>query len=385
MKGTKTEAYFFLVVLVAVSAAFLALVVGLWQPIFWATLLGFLFRPLHTKLEARMGGRSSLSAALTVLLIVLVVLVPTFLIMVAVADQGLQLYEAIANGRISPAVLLARLESDWPGVVDLLGRSGLDILEIQGRLSEFAAGASSFVAGLAVSAGQDVTRFAVMSLLMLYLLFFALRDGHRILEFAVWALPIGDERERAIFAKFGQVGRATVKGTLIVGIVQGMLGGIMFAVLGIPGAVFWGAVMIFLSIVPAVGSALVWAPGAVFLAVKGAWIKAIILTLFGVLVIGLVDNILRPLLVGRDTKMPDWLILLSTLGGLGAFGLSGFVAGPIIAAMFLSAWAMFAETWEEEGTARVERPRPAALGSVAEPAGAAEATPTLERSAPPEP
>ena len=148
------------------------------------------------------------------------------------------------------------------------------------------------------------------------------------------------------------MGRATVKGTLIVGIVQGMLGGIMFSILGIQGAVFWGAVMIFFSILPAVGSALVWAPAAVVLAVKGAWIKAVVLTLFGVLVIGLIDNILRPLLVGRDTKMPDWLILLSTLGGLGVFGLSGFVIGPIIAAMFLSVWAMFAETWEEHEAAR---------------------------------
>ena len=352
MKGTKTEKHFFLVLLVAVSAAFFVLMLGLWQPIFWATLLGFLFRPLREKLEARLGGRSSLASFLTLLVIVLVVLAPTFLVTVAVADQALQLYEAIESGQINPAALLIRLENDWPPVADFLGRFGLEVQEIRGRLSEFAVGASSFVAGLAVSVGQDLTRFAVMSFLMLYLLFFALRDGRQILERAVWALPIGDDRERAIFAKFGEVGRATVKGTLIVGIVQGMLGGIMFAILGIQGAVFWGAVMIFFSILPAVGSALVWAPAAVVLAVKGAWIKAVVLTLFGVLVIGLIDNILRPLLVGRDTKMPDWLILLSTLGGLGVFGLTGFVIGPIIAAMFLSVWAMFAETWEEHEATR---------------------------------
>jgi predicted PurR-regulated permease PerM len=281
------------------------------------------------------------------LVIIVVVLVPTFLVTVAVADQGLHLYQSIESGEINPAALLTRLEQEWPPIAEFLSRFGLEVQEVRGRLSEFAVGASSFVAGLAVSAGQNLTRFVVMSLLMLYLLFFALRDGKQILELAVWALPIGDARERAIFAKFGEVGRATIKGTLIVGIVQGMLGGIMFAILGIQGAIFWGAVMIFFSILPAVGSALVWAPAAVILAVKGAWIKAVILTLFGVLVIGLIDNILRPLLVGRDTKMPDWLILLSTLGGLSVFGLSGFVIGPIIAAMFLSVWAMFAETWEQ--------------------------------------
>jgi predicted PurR-regulated permease PerM len=164
-----------------------------------------------------------------------------------------------------------------------------------------------------------------------------------MLEAIIRALPLGDERERALFAKFAEVSRATIKGTLVIGIVQGFLGGIMFSILGVTGAVFWGVVMVILSILPIVGASIVWVPVAIVLLINGAWIKALVLAIFGAVVIGLIDNILRPQLVGRDTKMPDYIILLSTLGGLAVFGISGFVIGPVIASLFLAVWVMFEE------------------------------------------
>ena len=158
-------------------------------------------------------------------------------------------------------------------------------------------------------------------------------------------LPLGDEREHFLLSKFAEVSRATIKGTLVVGIVQGTLGGIMFAILGIQSAIFWAVVMTILSVIPAVGSALIWIPAAIYLIANGMLIKGIVLIAFGALVIGMVDNILRPMLVGRDTKMPDYLILLSTLGGLAMIGISGFVLGPIIAAFFLAIWVMFEQEY----------------------------------------
>jgi len=175
---------------------------------------------------------------------------------------------------------------------------------------------------------------------MLYLLFFFLRDGRRIIDNAVRALPLGDERERHLLRRFADVSRATIKGTLVVGIVQGSIGGIAFALLGISAPVLWGVVMILLSIVPAVGPAFVWLPAAVVLIGTGRIAAGITLIVVGALIIGLVDNLLRPLLVGRETRMPDYLILLATLGGLAAFGLAGVVVGPIIAAFFLAVWQM---------------------------------------------
>ena len=157
------------------------------------------------------------------------------------------------------------------------------------------------------------------------------------------ALPLGDERERALFAKFAEVSRAAVKGTLVIGLVQGVLGGTIFWLLGVESAVFWGSLMVIMSLIPVVGASLIWGPAALIMLANGAFYKALILVAFGILIIGLVDNLLRPVLVGRDTRMPDYLVLLSTLGGLTAFGASGIVIGPVIAALFLAVWVMFTQ------------------------------------------
>ena len=184
--------------------------------------------------------------------------------------------------------------------------------------------------------------------LMLYLLYFFLRDGGKILDGMVRALPFGDERERHLLERFAEVSRATIKGTLAVGIVQGTIGGIMFWAFGIGAAVLWGVVMALFSIIPAIGPAFIWLPAAIILIANGQIIQGIVMIVVGSLIIGLVDNLLRPVLVGRDTQMPDYLILLSTLGGLTAFGISGIVLGPIIAAFFLSMWEMAEEEYAGE-------------------------------------
>src|SRR5690606_13538687 len=184
-------------------------------------------------------------------------------------------------------------------------------------------------------------KFILDFCLMLYLLFFLLREGKSLVELMVRALPMGDDRERMLFAKFAEVTRATVKGNMVVAIVQGSLGGIIFWILGIPGALLWAVVMAFCSLIPAVGAAIIWAPVAIYLLATGNYIQGIILVAFGAVVIGLVDNILRPILVGRDTKLPDYVVLLSTLGGLALFGINGFVIGPLIAALFFAFWGIF--------------------------------------------
>ena len=344
---SKTENAFFYLLLAVLTVAFIVVLSSFFQPIFWAAIMGIVFLPVQRRIEARIPGRPSVAALLTLLIILFAVLVPTLLISGAVAEQGLQLYQSLQAGDIDPGALLERLEGALPPeMVSLLQSLGIEPDTIQERISTAALEASGFIAGIAVSVGQNITRFALMFFIMLYLLFFALRDGEKLLDKVTWALPLGDDRERDLFAKFAEVGRATIKGTLVVGAVQGTLGGIMFAILGIQGATFWGVVMIFLSILPAVGAAVVWLPAAVILMAGGSFGKGLVLLVFGALVISVVDNVLRPLLVGRDTKMPDWLILVSTLGGLTTFGISGFVIGPIIAGMFLSVWTMFGESQE---------------------------------------
>ena len=368
--ATWIEKGFFLGLLITLTLLLFSVLSGFFQPIFWAVLMGVLFQPVQKWFEQKMMGRVSISAVMTLLVILVTVLVPTLLVAGAVADQGLLLYQSLQEGDVNPGVILERIEESLsPELVATLERAGIAPGTIQDRISQAALAASGFIAGLAVSVGQNVGRFAAMFFVMLYLLFFVLRDGVSMLERAMWALPLGDERERDLFGKFAEVGRATIKGTLVVGAVQGLLGGIMFMILGIQGAVFWGVVMIFLSILPAVGATLVWLPAALFLVFGGAPGKGLILLIYGFFVIGLADNILRPLLVGRDTKLPDWLILVSTLGGLTTFGISGFVIGPIIAAMFVAIWTMFGEHQEEAmnaGTAAAQTDVHDVLGPDAE-------------------
>jgi predicted PurR-regulated permease PerM len=182
---------------------------------------------------------------------------------------------------------------------------------------------------------------------MVYLAFFLLRDGSALVELIIRALPLGDERERLLFAKFAEVTRATVKGNLLIAIIQGALGGLIFWILGISGALLWGVVMAIVSLLPAVGAALVWVPAAIYLAAIGDIFEAAILTTFGVVVIGLADNLLRPVLVGRDTKLPDYIVLLSTLGGIVMFGVNGFVMGPLVAALFMAFWGIFIREFSE--------------------------------------
>ena len=148
-------------------------------------------------------------------------------------------------------------------------------------------------------------------------------------------------RKAALFSRFADVVRATVKGGILVAIVQGALGGLAFWFLGIHAPLLWAVVMAFLSLLPAIGAALVWLPVAIYLLTSGGLWQGIGLIAYGVLVIGMVDNILRPFLVGKGTKLPDYVVLISTLGGIEVFGLNGFVIGPLIAAIFMVTWEIF--------------------------------------------
>lgn len=341
MAPTQLQNSFFIGLLILVSAAFLYLLGDYFQPIFWAAILGILFRPVERRIERAVRGRGSLAAVLTVIVIFCTVLVPSLLVTSAVVSEAASLYARIQSGELDPGALLRWLQGWTPWLTEWAGKVGIDVNQWPEKVSAVAVKASQYVGSLALTAGQNVASFVVKFLIMLYLLFFVLRDGHEMLETIIAALPFGDDRERELFAKFAEVSRATIKGTLVIGVIQGTLGGMMFAALGIRGAVFWGVVMVFLSILPVVGASLVWIPAAIYLLVIGAWLKAAAMVFFGAVVIGLMDNLLRPILIGRDTKMPDYIILLSTLGGLSIFGISGFVIGPIIAALFLSVWSMF--------------------------------------------
>ena len=206
--------------------------------------------------------------------------------------------------------------------------------------------ASQYVATQALNIAQNTFDFIVSLFIMLYLLFFLLRDGEALARRIRNAIPLRADQQRNLAERFSTVIRATVKGNLVVALVQGALGALIFWLLGVGAPVLWGTLMAPLSLLPAVGAAVVWLPVAIYFLATGEVAKGVVLIAFGVLVIGLVDNILRPILVGKDTRMPDYVVLISTLGGIAVFGLNGFVIGPVIAAMFIACWDMFSATPE---------------------------------------
>ena len=294
------------------------------------------------------------------LTIISLVVVPLFLVGLAMSREAVELHDQITSGAIDLQAPLRFLRRITPLASDYLGRFGVDVEGLTQRLSTSAVAVSQFIAARALGIGQDVLRITALFFLMLYILFFFLRDGRQLVATLIRVLPLGDVRERRLLAKFAEVSLATIKGTLVVGVVQGAIGAVLFLALGIPAPIFWGTLMAMFSVLPAVGPGLVWLPAAVILLGMGQIVKGIILMAAGILVIGLVDNVLRPILVGRDTQMPDYLVLLATLGGLAVFGVSGFVIGPVLAAFFLVVWEMFAQEYAERTIPRGERSTPEA-------------------------
>lgn len=335
------ERRFFLLMLVLVTGLFFYLLKPFFGALFWACAIGVLFNPLQKRLLKLWGDRPNLTALATLLICVVIVVIPVLMITASFLQEGLNLYQRIQSGDIDPGAYFERIKSAFPAIQGMAERLGVDLDNAKQKAAEFAVTATRWLAQNAISLGQDTFRFFLNLVLMLYVAYFLLRDGRKLVDMLIRALPMGDDRERLLFTKFAEVTRATVKGNLVVALVQGALGGIIFWILDIPGALLWGVVMAILSLIPAVGAGLVWAPVAIYLFAVGDWIQGTVLAAYGIVVIGLADNILRPILVGRDTKLPDWLVLLSTLGGLAMFGINGFVIGPLIAALFTAFWGIF--------------------------------------------
>ncbi len=345
--------------------AFLGLVLGttvvlVWTirpflpPVFWAAVFAVLFRRVHDRLLVTCRGRRAPAALLATLVLVLFVLLPLGLVLGAIARQGLLLYQGIASGEINVQAPIDMIERSLPAATAFLERHGVNVEQLRVSVQELAGAATHSIAGRALGAGRDVLVLVLMFGIMLYLLFFFFRDGSRIVAGVMRAVPLGEERKQRLLRKFAQVARATVKGTLIVAAAQGGLGVIIFYIAGIQTAVFWGVIMAVLSMLPAVGAGLVWLPAGIILLASGEVWQGLVVLLGGAFVIGLIDNVLRPIVVGRDTKTPDYVILISTLGGIAAFGLAGFVAGPVIAALFLVLWEMFAEEYADGAAVQPE-------------------------------
>ncbi|GLK74486.1 AI-2E family transporter [Ancylobacter dichloromethanicus] len=334
----------FLAMIVAISLAFAWILWPFYGAVLWGTIIAVLFAPLYRRLVRLLGGRRNLAAFVTVFIIVTILILPVTL---------------VESGEIDFGRFFRQVRAVLPGwATDLLDHFGVASLEaLQEKLSAGLVTGSQYIATQALDIGQSTFDFVVNLFVMLYLLFFLLRDEAALSRRIRDAIPLLAEHKQDFLSKFTIVIRATVKGDLLVALLQGTLGGLIFWFLGISAPLLWGVVMAFFSLLPAIGAGLIWAPVAIYLLASGAVWQGAVLVAFGALVIGLVDNFLRPILVGKDTKLPDYVVLISTLGGIATFGLNGFVVGPVIAAMFMAAWDIFTTSRKNidgDGTGRSE-------------------------------
>ena len=350
----KLEGVFLIILALLITAVFYQMVRSFIQTVLLAAVFSGMMHGLYKRFARGLGGRKPTSAALTVLVFVLVLIVPILAFLGVVVSQAVEVSASVGpwvEREISAASELDELLKRLPFWETIQPYEDL----ISTKVAEFAGHLGTFLVTSVAAASRGTAVFFFHLFIMLYAMFFFLLHGKEYMARILYYIPLAPAAENRLVAKFVSVARATIKGTLVIGIVQGGLAGLAFWVAGIQGWAFWSVVMMILSIIPAVGTALVWVPAVIYLFALGYAGTAIALGLWCAVVVGLVDNVLRPRLVGRDTQMSDLLVLLSTLGGIIAFGAAGIIIGPIVAALWVTVWEIYGETFAEY-LPRVEMP-----------------------------
>ena len=335
-----------LLLAIGITLAFLWVIKGFVLALLVAAVLAGIAHPFYRRLLSLLGNHKAVASGVTVLLSLVLVIIPLLLFLGILVSEAIDISESagdwVARQVQQSEGLQKQIEQD-PDLKRLLPYQD----QIITKAGQLAAKAGSFVAkGLAAGA-KGTAEFFLMLFVMLYGVFYFLMNGSAILDAMLRFTPLSADDKDRLLGTFASVGRATLKGTVIIGIVQGGLAGLSFWVAGIEGAVFWGAVMTVLSIIPGVGTALVWVPAVIFLILDGQTGAAVGVGLWCAIVVGTADNFLRPFLVGKDTKMPDLMVMVTTLGGLALFGVAGLVVGPIVGALYMTAWQLWGSAMDE--------------------------------------
>ena len=353
LKDPRLEFRSLLFLVLVASALFMLILWPFFGAVCWAVFIAIVFWPMHQRFLRGSHNRPNMAAFASLTVILIIVILPLALLAASITQEASLLVEQVRSCQLQISTYFQRMFDALPAWIrNILNRFGIgDLGLLQQKLISMAGASGQVVTSRVVGIGQVTLDFVIAFFVMLYILYFLFRDGERLSQTVARSIPLHPQHTRRLLTQFAIVVRATVKGNIVVALVQGALGAMAFAILGLPGAVLWGALMALLSLLPAVGAVLVWGPVAAYFFFTGEVVKGIGLTVWGALVIGLVDNFLRPILVGKDTRMPDYLVLVATLGGIVVFGLNGFVIGPVIAAVFLVSWDMMASAREQRAAA----------------------------------
>ncbi|MDD1633248.1 MAG: AI-2E family transporter, partial [Methylococcaceae bacterium] len=339
----------FYIILGVVTLLFLYLLKPFFFSIFWAAIIAGIFRPFYRRINRRLK-RPNLSTVVVFFVIALIILLPAAVVGTLVFNESVQLYAAL-----SPDT--KELNKNFDHVISSITNHPYAKLFhvnrtlLLAKTAEIARGITNYIFVNLTALTQNTLGFLVKFAIMLYALFFFIRDGDKFSGMAMRILPLGKGREKLLYDRFFATARSTLKVTLIIGGIQGALGGIVFLITGIEGALIWGLLMVIMAVVPAVGCAIIWGPAGILMLLMGHTWEGTLILATGILVISTIDNLLRPILIGQDVEMHPLLIFLSTLGGIVVFGFAGFVIGPIIASMLLAIWEMYDEFFRKEAGA----------------------------------
>lgn len=342
---TKMRSIFFFSIILILAIAILYIIRPFLYPIFWAAVIAVMFYPLYNYLKEKTKS-PNLSASLTLMSVILVIIIPLAILSTLVVNESIMLYKNVSQGK--GFVQTVTNFGDWINITPLAPY----IEKIQGDGVTYFTNAtktiSLFIFENLKSFTQNSFSFFFRLFIMFYTLFFFLRDGKKMLERLTHLSPLGNDYEMMLYNRFTSATRATLKGTFLVGCVQGAIGGILFWAVGMQGALIWTLIMMAVSIIPVFGSSVIWLPaGIIMIAIGNVW-QGIIILLVGALVISTIDNFIRPPLVGKDIQMHPLLVLFSTLGGIFIFGISGFIIGPIIAALFIATISIYDHYYRNE-------------------------------------
>jgi len=353
----------------AVTVLFLWMIREYLLALLLAALTAGMLYPIYQRISRAFGGRKNLAAGTVVSLLIVLVLGPLIGLGALTSVQAVELGRAaqpLIQQTLAGGSLIHRLVERYPRLSVLRPYEGA----ITGRLEELGSELGKVMVGVFTTAASETLSFLVLAFVLLYAVFFFLVSGRATLRKILYYSPLPQDDEDRIVGRFLSVARATLKGTLVVGVVQGALGGLGFWVAGIEGSVFWGVCMTVTSVVPSFGTAIVWVPAVGYLFAMSRPLAAVLLFLWCSIGVGTIDNFMRPWLVGKDTQMPDLLILLSTLGGIVLFGIAGFIIGPLIASMFVTVWEIYGEAFRDVLPEPAPLSRPTLPPPPKEPAGA---------------
>ncbi len=346
MKKSLINRITLIVMVVIISAMFMMMIYPFLMAIFMAGLLAAMGRPFHQWLTGKLRGRKHIASALTIIALITLILVPLTALTGVVVSQAISVSQSI-----TPWIESFIKE---PGTLDEyieMIPHYEQILPYRDMIFEKAGQAVGMISNMLVGYLSSMTMITVTAIfnliIMLYTMFYFLTMGDVLLNRILYYLPMTHDDEERLLNRFTSVARATMKTTIIIGILQGGICGFAFWLAGIQGAVFWGTVMAVMSIIPALGTAIIWLPTLIILALSGDFSGVMILLVLCGGIAGNLDNVLRPRLVGRDTKMHDLFVLFGTLGGIAMFGVLGIIIGPIISALFITIWEIYGESFKE--------------------------------------